>query len=307
MEAFTIHSVAEYVGLVCRENAKLKANGKKGDTFLFRGQANKENLLIPSIGRRTAEGKALIEEERNMIEMARYKLPTVFRKDLEPIELLALLQHHGIPTRLLDVSENALVGLYFACHDDKYTIGKDGEVIVFVSNDLDVATLPKVNMICNSYIDTEHGSFPAAHKNIATVANNIVNLGNCNEIKNEPDNYRNTPDAEQKDPEDEQNNHEEKQKDPDEIMFVYAPSYSLRQNIQRGRYILFADTYEENKRCIKEIPKNHRQIAQRIIVPADLKKSIRKDLRLLGVSKELLFLDNTDMVCREIAERFSER
>ena len=36
-------------------------------------------------------------------------------------------------------------------------------------------------------------------------------------------------------------------------------------------------------------------------------KQIRKDLRLLGVSKELLFLDNSDMVCKEIAERFSER
>ena len=81
---------------------------------MFRGQADKDNQLIPSIGRRTAAGKALIEEERNMIEMAKYKLPTVFKRDLDPIELLALLQHHGIPTRLLDVSENALVGLYLS-------------------------------------------------------------------------------------------------------------------------------------------------------------------------------------------------
>lgn len=254
METITINSVAEYVDIVCKENVELRRTGKRRDSLLFRGQADKDNLLIPSIGRKTADGKALIEEERNMIEMARYKLPTVFRKDLEPIELLALLQHHGIPTRLLDVSENALVGLYFACHDDKNTKGKDGEVIVFESNDLEVANYPMVNTICDSY-------------------------------KNPDISYEGV----------------------DDILFVYAPSYSLRQNIQRGRYILFADSYEDGKRLIKEISKEHKSIVSRIIVPASAKKQINADLRLLGVSRELLFLDNTDMVCKEIAERFGER
>jgi hypothetical protein len=64
---------------------------------------------------------------------------------------------------------------------------------------------------------------------------------------------------------------------------------------------------EDGKRRIKPIPKNHKNIALRIMVPADVKNQIKKDLRLLGVSKELLFLDNSDMVCKEIAERFSER
>ena len=259
MKSVTINSVAEYVSLVCEENRAIKEAGEKGLSLLFRGQACSDNELIPSIGRKTPTGKALIEEERNMIEMAKYKLPTVFSRDLTPIELLALLQHHGIPTRLLDVSENALVGLYFACHDDKMSVGKDAEVIVFKTNDSDVANYPKVNAICESYKNT--------------------------------DNTKEDADS----------------KESDDILFVYAPSYSLRQNIQRGRYILFEDSYEDGRRRIKPIPKDHGSIALRIMVPADAKKQIRKDLRLLGVSKELLFLDNADMVCREIAERFSER
>ena len=257
MKSVTINSVAEYVSLVCEENRSIKESGEKGLSLLFRGQACCDNDLIPSIGRKTPTGKALIEEERNMIEMAKYKLPTVFSRDLTPIELLALLQHHGIPTRLLDVSENALVGLYFACHDDKMSVGKDAEVIVFKSNDSDVTNYPRVNAICESYKNPES-----------------------------------TDDDE---------------KEGDDILFVYAPSYSLRQNIQRGRYILFRDSVEDGKRRIKPIPKNHKNIALRIMVPADAKKQIRNDLRLLGVSKELLFLDNSDMVCKEIAERFSER
>ncbi len=254
MDTITINSVAEYVDVVCKRNAALKTYGHTSDTLLFRGQADMSNLLIPSIGRKTAEGKALIEEERNMIEMARYKLPTVFKKDLDPLELLALLQHHGIPTRLLDVSENALVGLYFACHDDETTVGKDGEVIVFMSNDLDVANYPMVNAICDSYKNPDA----------------VFDSG-------------------------------------EDILFVYAPSYSLRQNIQRGRYILFTDSHEDGKRVIKEIPKDHKGIVERIIVPSAVKKQINRDLQLLGVSKELLFLDSADMVCKEIADRFGER
>ena len=249
-----INTVAEYVDAVCREKARLKEMGERGIRILFRGQADCDNELIPSIGRRTPEGKELIDEERNMIEMAKYKLPAVFRKDLEPIELLALLQHHGIPTRLLDVSENALVGLYFGCHDFEDTADKDGEVILFKSNDLEVANYPVVNTICSSYKES-------------------------------------TPQI---------------LADDTQLLFVYAPSYSLRQNIQRGRYILFADSIVDGRKVIKPISKEHDSVIARIIVPAAVKSMIRSDLRLLGVSRELLFLDNADMVCKEITERFSE-
>ena len=89
-----------------------------------------------------------MEEERNLIESAKFRLPDVFNRSYEPIELLALLQHYGIPTRLLDVTENAFVALFFACSEHQE---KDAEVIIFRHDEKDIANYPIINAIAESY------------------------------------------------------------------------------------------------------------------------------------------------------------
>ncbi|HYI94200.1 MAG TPA: FRG domain-containing protein [Bryobacteraceae bacterium] len=98
------------------------------DDWVFRGQAHAAWELSPSLDRACPARYAIgpdeyeytvdsDEDERELLyqfkRRAHHDYPDV-PKDDDFIGWLALLQHYGAPTRLLDWSESAYVGLYFA-------------------------------------------------------------------------------------------------------------------------------------------------------------------------------------------------
>lgn len=96
-----------------------------GRPLWFRGLGRHTFRLVPSLFRhrnraaRAGDIDHLLSMERTLIDRFRERsLP--FRDTFLPesdLELLFVMQHFGVPTRLLDWSENALVALWFAVED----------------------------------------------------------------------------------------------------------------------------------------------------------------------------------------------
>lgn len=106
------------------EKAKASINSKDG-LLVYRGHEVETWKLTPSLYRNISN----IKHEHKFINDAIIGFPNDLQKHETNFEKLAFLQHYGIPTRLLDLSENPLVGLYFACLENKSKSNASVEVL----------------------------------------------------------------------------------------------------------------------------------------------------------------------------------
>ena len=88
-----------------------------GRNPIYRGMAGVEWQLLPSLGRTEPRrsNSRLDTLERRMVKLFKESsLPHLEHRPQTELEWLAMAQHFGLPTRLMDWTYNPLVAIYFA-------------------------------------------------------------------------------------------------------------------------------------------------------------------------------------------------
>lgn len=101
-----------------------------GELF-YRGHSSANYLLRPSVMRTSR----LEKSESRIYHELQIACPDEFENCHTHLEVLVKMQHYGLPTRLLDITRNPLVALFFACESQPETYG---EVVLISAKNKDI-------------------------------------------------------------------------------------------------------------------------------------------------------------------------
>ena len=126
-----INTIQGFVGKV------LSLEQKGGYEVFYRGHSNKKKYkLEPSLFRRDEDGNYLYKDNEHILFRELLVSNSAdFQSDVYTLDSLVRMQHYSLPTRLLDITSNPLIALYFAC---KSSPSEEGEVVVFSMKRKDV-------------------------------------------------------------------------------------------------------------------------------------------------------------------------
>lgn len=126
-----VRNIEDYLRVIKEFKERNITNGNTDD-FLFRGQ-EADQPLIPKISRLQPKGEFL-EIERLLLDEFKRTNPLLLdtATKYDDWDYLTLGQQFGLPTRLLDWSNNALAALWFATGTDPLKKERSGYAVVWI-------------------------------------------------------------------------------------------------------------------------------------------------------------------------------
>lgn len=140
-----VHSVSEFLAHLEHVNRIRNMTYTVSSFTFFRGQANADWSLSPSLYRR-----GLFQSENLLLTEISHLCPCEIPENR--FDDLVKMQHYGMPTRLLDTTTNPLVALYFACESSAQK-DRDGAVYIFPNLPVLWSTDPLVQLIMDFVFD----------------------------------------------------------------------------------------------------------------------------------------------------------
>ncbi|MCL2528788.1 MAG: FRG domain-containing protein [Coriobacteriia bacterium] len=254
-------------------------------SFIFRGAKDKEYSLLPGVFRSCYQKQATKEFSQETCETgaihsrfeyeilshysksARAYLPPTLHKIDFP--LLQYAQHYGVPTRLLDFTDNPLVALFFCCESKSET---DGALWV-------INTSPLKRWSDNGLLGFE-GVFSVEgyiHDwSLEQITDSVMS-----EISSRSDIVRPFPIVQRP-------------------VFFIPPYIDQRMSAQSSCFLIWGRQHEPLESIadasnlmqlngMRSDDNGDQRFLARIIIPAPKKRSIMKELDVLGVNEKLVF------------------
>lgn len=237
-----------------------------GVEVFYRGTDRVYPTVSPSLFR----SDALRRAEKDLFNSMLASHPGSFREDTSTLDKLVRMQHHGLPTRLLDITSNALVALYFSSLSSEREDG-DGEVARFEFQSVDVkfpdsdrasvmANLARLTAHQKSLLNT---SLRRDEFNRLTALKPLLHFICQEKPYFEP---------------------AIKPEHIEGIMVIRGKQSNARIIAQSGAFLLFGE-----KMKFEDSPKGRDMRLQKFVIDKDAKKSIRRELDELNINHRTLF------------------